>query len=252
MRFDVDTGTETTLSHVGIRSSDFMVYDIHNDRLDFTTRDAGLVLVSIDPESGALSTLGRPMFETNGTNPRLGVDDAGQIYLLASVHRSPGNGLKDMVNDVFTRLGLPAIAADAPVTLESRYWADSTMPVTLASTLTVGAQLVAYDSHGDSQGAATPEPTPLTITVNNPDAVLSITTLGENFRIQVAKRWRQVQEPTDLRWPRDHHRVCSRLEGASLDHHHDWQVAPPGFAGSPVPCTSHVHHAGYRRPTRTD
>ncbi len=138
-------------SHIDIRSTPTMAYDVHNDRLVSTSRGtrAWCKRSSIDPESGRSRPSVRPMFETNGTNLRLAVDDAGQIYLLTSLQRAPAEGLKDMLSNVFTRLGLCAILAGAPVTLESRYWSEPTMPVTLASTRPSGAELVAYDSHGD-------------------------------------------------------------------------------------------------------
>ncbi|AUX42261.1 uncharacterized protein SOCE26_036910 [Sorangium cellulosum] len=186
MRLDVDTGVETPVgSEIPIRSGDFLAYDAKRDRLVGTGWNMGLILVEIDPETGVLTEIGKPVLDSNLTNPRLAVDEEGFIYLNTTVLRSQEQVVLEMLQAVAVRLGMPSIPDEAPVALEHRYWADPTMPVTLASSKQSGSEIVAYDSHGDFHDSETPEPTSLSVDVRNPDAVLSVTSLNESFEVHV-------------------------------------------------------------------
>lgn len=189
MRLDLESGIERAIgTTLAIRSGDFMAYDAKHDRLIATRWEMGLELVAIHPETGELSVIGKPAVNTNLTNPRVTVAQDGQIYLLSSVPRTAAEGLRDMLAEVAVRLGMPTVPESVPVHLQHRYWADSTMPITLSSAQTSGSELIAYDSHGDQQSSSGAGGlTPLTVNVENPDALLSITTLDENFRIQIPK-----------------------------------------------------------------
>lgn len=186
MRLDVDTGVEAPVgSEIPIRSGDFLAYDAKEDRLVGTGWDMGLVLVEIDPETGVLTEIGKPVLDSNLTNPRLAVDDEGFIYLSTTLLRPQEQVVREMLQAVSVRLGMPSIPDDAPVVLEHRYWADPSMPVTLASSKQSGSEVLAYDSHGDFQDSGVPEPTSLSVDVHNPDALLSVTSLNESFQVHV-------------------------------------------------------------------
>lgn len=190
MRLELQSGKESAIgATLAIRSGDFMAYDAARDRLIATRWNMGLELVALHPETGELTVIGKPAVNTNLTNPRIAVAQDGQIYLLSSVPRAAAEALRDMLAEVAVRLGMPAVPESAPVRLEHRYWADATMPITLSSAQTSGSEVIAYDSHGDLQSSsAAPGITPLTVKVENPDALLSITTLKENLRIQIQKQ----------------------------------------------------------------
>jgi hypothetical protein len=184
-RLEVESGAQTSVAHVAIRSSDYLAYDAKNDRLLGTQWDQGLVMVSIDPNTGALATLGKPAFQTNGTNPRLTVDAAGQVYLLASVPRPAEERVRDMLLGVFARLGVPSFPATAPVALTRTYYVDPSKPVVLIAASSSGPEVVAYDSYGGLESGGAAGPMPIQLMVKNPDAVVSLTSFNTTLRIQI-------------------------------------------------------------------